>query len=79
MSADNYEVVWRDPHGGYRVTVEFASDEASFELERDGKLRGRWFATLAEADAYAHEEYSEYGVLYQFKTEIHDTQSEGKG
>ena len=30
---------------------------------------GRVFATLAEADAYAHSEYSEYGVSYGFEVE----------
>lgn len=76
MSADNYNVIWKDPSGtGYRVTCEFASDD-TWELgERNGEPRGRFFEQLDDAMQYAREEYSEYGVVCMFKTST--TEAEG--
>lgn len=70
MSADNYYRIHRVPNG-YVVTCEFASDPHWDTTEEVlAKGRGRWFATLAEAQEYAYSEYSEYGVTYAFPVVI---------
>ena len=51
-----------EPYGGGVV-------EKHPEWIEDTPSWGTVFDTLAEADAYAHSEYSEYGVSYGFEVE----------
>lgn len=60
MSADNYYYVFKRGEK-YVVQCRFASDEYQGS---DRKSGGREFDTLAEATAYAYDEYSEYGVKF---------------
>ena len=62
MSADNYYyVVKRD--GKYVVLCRFMSCDYEEGIPATGGVE---FDTFSEADAYAHEGYSEYGVYYGF-------------
>ena len=86
MSADNYEVIRKVPNqpGRYFVTCEFASDEDWPTAEQSWESRRKWAKknggpdaeplsyTLEEAQEYAHSEYSEYGVTYDFQTKTTD-------
>jgi len=84
MSADNYTRVNRHPDGGYFLDTVFASDEDWQSPEETLEFRRRnWsheayenmeiYPTLGEATAAAHEDYSEYGVIYSFETKVVDT------
>lgn len=77
MSADNYERVNKHPNGGYFIDTVFASDENWPTPEEtlawwreNGGREPKIYATLEEATAAAHEEYSEYGVIYSFPIRV---------
>lgn len=69
MSADNYNVVRKNPATGKFVVLNaFASDyEDENEMAFDvpiGENKYRWeFKTLREAIEFANEDYTEYGVI----------------
>lgn len=86
MSADNYEVIRKVPGkpGHYFVTCEFASDDewptdadawaSRVECYPPGEYPSTM--TLREAQEFAYNEYSEYGVVYSFPTEVTDASHE---
>lgn len=89
MSADNYECIRRVPGqpGRYFVTCEFASCETRPTDKEAWKERRQWAKehnpdaeprsyTLEEAQEYAHNEYSEYGVICSFPTKTIDAGGE---
>lgn len=59
MSADNYYLI-REVKGRYVVTCEFASDQKPGSF--DG---GKWFDSKGDAEAWADDQYSEYGVRFE--------------
>lgn len=69
MSADNYYYVFKRD-GKYVVKCRFASFDYE---EKDDLEGGKEFDTFDEADRYAREEYSEYGVIYGFPVRTVET------
>lgn len=59
MSADNYYVIKKHPHGGYAAVMGFASDDMRPKVRPN---HHHAFPTPAAALEYAHGEYVEYGV-----------------
>lgn len=57
MSADNFYIIRKDPHGLFVPVMGFASNE---DLPALGSRHPR-FTTIAAAMAYANADYSEYG------------------
>ena len=58
MSADNYYVIRRHPHGGYAAVMGFASTAEEPKARPDHQS----FSTLGAALDFANSEYSEYGT-----------------
>lgn len=58
MSADNFYIIRKDPHGLFVPVMGFASNE---DLPALGSRHPR-FTTIAAAMAYANADYSEYGT-----------------
>lgn len=58
MSADNFYIIRKDPHGLFVPVMGFASNE---DLPAIGSRHSR-FTTIAAAITYAEADYSEYGT-----------------
>jgi hypothetical protein len=74
MSADNYNYVDyhpTDPNGAWSVTNGFESDNTP--PEHNGSTK--WFNSLDEADRFAHDDWTEYGVRWSPRAEKASEQS----
>jgi hypothetical protein len=69
MSADNYYFIFKRG-AKYVVQCRFASSDYE---EKDKEQGGVTFDSFVAAEEYAHTEYSEYGVSYDFPTKVVET------
>lgn len=58
MSADNYYLIKKHPHGGYTAVMGFASDDHTPQARETDPT----FDTVDQALTWALDQYSEYGV-----------------
>lgn len=68
MSADNYTLI-RKNGARYVVSNEHDSDDAPSHEWHPHNL---WFDSFAQAMEYAHNQYTEYGIVCDFPTHIEE-------